>query len=291
LLILTIALLDTFTKRAKANGFMDDIDTSFRFSENTGLWERIDMVPFPNRAMNFGDGSFETMVFKYQSIRFFDRHLDRLERGMKILGFDKDFISAKSIEDFCKDNFSGKEKRIRWTIYRKGAGKYTPKTSEYEQILQVSDFQPASKVKKLAGFSERITLYPYPWSSVKTLNSLPYIIANQERVARGLDEILLLDSRGFLSEGGSSNLFWRTGQKWFTPALSCACLAGISRSVIIEKFKKEGISIEETESKPEVLAEANQVMVCNSTGISFLEQINGMSYQTEFADHLKNIFE
>lgn len=270
---------------------MIENETIFQKSTSSETWVFGDSLEMPNRAMSFGDGLFETMVWDRNEIRFFDKHLNRLIRGMKVLGLNSSKINGQELIDFLSIQFQGERKRIRWNVYRAGAGKYTPETSGVFQTLQISRFTAAPSLKTKVDVSMKIQLFPSIWSEFKTLNGLPYVLANQERKERGLDEIILLDNRGYISESGASNIFWIKADVIYTPALSCSCINGISRQVILEDLRRKKIQFGEGEFLPSELDDADQVFVSNCTGISYLENFNHKKYSTEPLNYLKDIFE
>ncbi len=58
------------------------------------------------------------------------------------------------------------------------------------------------------------------------------ILANQEALADGYDEALLLDTDGYVSEGSGENVFIVKNGKIYTPDLA-SCLDGITRDAIV----------------------------------------------------------
>lgn len=56
-------------------------------------------------------------------------------------------------------------------------------------------------------------------AGLKTLGRLEQVLLKSELAARGGVEGIVLNSRGFLVEGVSANLFWRRGKTVFTPDL------------------------------------------------------------------------
>lgn len=270
---------------------MSEIETVFSKAGKEAIWIPIDSFEIPNRAMNFGDGLFETMVFDKNEIRFLNHHHARLSHGMKILNLGGEAVDIIGLESFLRMNFPGKKMRIRWNVFRSGGGKYTPQSSETEQTIQVSTFTIAPQIKATAFISDKIRLFPTPWSACKTLNSLPYVLANLERVEANMDEVILLDHRGFLSEAGSSNLFWKKNGEYFTPSLDCSCLNGVARTVILEELIKQECKIQVGEFLPDELKTADQIWVSNVTGISYLGQVGSKKYSTEPELILQNLFE
>jgi branched-chain amino acid aminotransferase len=264
------------------NSFVSENETVFIKSKNQfPKWSQVNEIPVPNRAMNFGDGLFETMVFDGEQIRFGNLHLERLVRGFEVLKMDSSATDLDELESFLKEQFLGQKLRVRWNLYRAGSGKYTPIFNAVSETIQIASFIPAPNEKKSCFISSKVKLFPTLWSGCKTLNSLPYILANLERQEAEMEEVILLDYRGFLSEAGSSNLFWRKGNRVFTPSLACGCLDGIARKVILEEFFKKKIQIDIGEFLPSELEDADQVWTSSVLGISYLIQIGSRKYSTK----------
>ncbi|WP_296701184.1 aminotransferase class IV [Algoriphagus sp.] len=269
---------------------MNDFETNLIFNDETLTWSFSDKINIPNRAMNFGDGLFESMVFCKSKVRYSEKHLDRLKNGFSILGFPFENIDIELIEKTLKKNFPPGDLRVRWNLFRSGSGTYTPSTNRLIQTLQIKKFSPPPRIKKTAFICTRIKIFPTIWSNAKTLNSLPYVLANIERTDLKMDEVIILDNRGFISEAGSSNIFWMIGEEVFTPSLNSSCIAGVGRAVIIESLKNLGMEITEGLFFPEHLAKATTVWVSNAMGISYLENIEGVEYSTKTLPFLEKLF-
>ena len=268
---------------------MSDFETVLYKSSDSETWLSDPMGKIPNRAMYFGDGLFETMVYDGEQIRFWDFHSDRLSSGLTLLGFEDFKIPATEITHLADFYGSGKPLRIRWTVYREGLGKYSPESNLVSQVLHFQPFHPAPKVKEIAGFSESIFLVGNSFSSLKTISALPYVLANQEKVKKGLDELILLDNKGNISEGSASNIFWMKDGRVFTPSLSTGCIDGIGRRVLIEKLAQMGYEVNEGEFGQPDLLNADLVWVSNVTGISMIHQIENQKFDTNLPDFLENI--
>ncbi|EAZ83168.1 aminotransferase class IV [Algoriphagus machipongonensis] len=270
---------------------MSDFETNYVFDDKLMKWDSADSFPISNRGMNFGDGLFESMVFKNGEIRFSEKHEARLKKGLELLGLSEDKVDIDGLEKFLESTFGKKSLRIRWNVFRAKSGTYTPQSSEVHQILFIKEFSKAPEIKKLAFITNEICLFPNPWSQLKTLNSLPYVLANKEREEKKMDEVILLDQRGFISEAGSANIFWKIGSEIFTPSLRCSCLAGVGRGVIIEALTAKGLELHEGSFLPEHLAKADTVWVSNAMGISYLGKIGLIEYSTKPLSFLEGLFD
>jgi branched-chain amino acid aminotransferase len=68
------------------------------------------------------------------------------------------------------------------------------------------------------------------------------ILANQEALADGYDEALLLDTDGYVSEGSGENVFIVKNGKLYTPDLA-SCLDGITRDAVLTMARDMGIEV------------------------------------------------
>ncbi|MFC7299036.1 branched-chain amino acid transaminase [Herminiimonas aquatilis] len=68
------------------------------------------------------------------------------------------------------------------------------------------------------------------------------ILANQEALADGYDEALLLDTDGYVSEGSGENVFIVKKGKLYTPDLA-SCLDGITRDSVLTIARDLGIEV------------------------------------------------
>lgn len=228
-----------------------------------------------NRGFLFGDGLFETMVFIKGKIRFSLDHEARLLEGLKQLGMGKDNLSSIQEIESCLQQYYCENAvlRVRWNVFREGKGKYTPIQNTTQENLQIQTMHKSPVVKKAAYLSENISVPRSPWSHCKTLSALTYVMANHERQQKGMDEVILINGEGFVSEAGSSNVFWKKEGVYFTPSLQCSCIAGVARKRIIEHLKSSGEKIVEGEFLPKDLLTAEKVMTTNVTGVSYIHQI------------------
>ncbi len=60
------------------------------------------------------------------------------------------------------------------------------------------------------------------------------MMAQEDAVALGADDALLVDPDGIVLEAPIANIWWRTGDRLFTPSLELPILAGVTRSLLLE---------------------------------------------------------
>lgn len=83
---------------------------------------------------------------------------------------------------------------------------------------------------------------------------------------RGLDEFILLNEHGEVSECTSANIFIIHDDEVLTPAVaSSGCLPGVTRALLLEEVRVPGLKFREREITPSQLEEARQVFITSST--------------------------
>jgi branched-chain amino acid aminotransferase len=80
---------------------------------------------------------------------------------------------------------------------------------------------------------------------------------------QGLDEVVLLNERGEVSELTSANIFAIHGPHVSTPPLSSGCLPGVTRALLLEQVK--GFDIREKTLFPKDLESADEVFITSTT--------------------------
>src|SRR5688572_16669538 len=88
-----------------------------------------------NRAFRYGDAVFETIRLMNGEILFFEKHLARLRRSMEMLSMNwPSTFSFQQLHLLIRHldqvNNLGGNARIRFEVYRKEGGYYTPHTND-----------------------------------------------------------------------------------------------------------------------------------------------------------------
>jgi branched-chain amino acid aminotransferase len=77
-------------------------------------------------------------------------------------------------------------------------------------------------------------------------------------------EPILPNARGHLTEGATSNLFLVRDSRLATPALESGLLRGITRDLVLDLARSEGIPTSEEELAPEALREADEAFLTST---------------------------
>ncbi|MBM3156678.1 MAG: hypothetical protein FJ004_05275 [Chloroflexi bacterium] len=218
----------------------------------------------------YGYGLFETMRAYSGRIFRLERHLERLTNSGKLLGLS---VNAANLEKACYDTLKANkldEARIRLTVSI-GEGEAipdAPKQPKPTVFIVASRYNPPPAEVYRKGFAAIVCSVRQnsrsPLSRLKTANHLNNILARKEAKAGGADEALLLNERGILCEGSTSNIFLVSAGRLITPSLESGCLPGITRQTVMELADRLGIKVEEREVKLEELLRADEAFLTSS---------------------------
>ena len=98
-------------------------------------------------------------------------------------------------------------------------------------------------------------------ASAKSMSYAENIGAQDAAIAGGADDALLVAYDGTVLEAPTANVFWREGDRLFTPSLELPILAGVTRGLLLEIAKRETV---EGVFPLARLLEADEVLLCAS---------------------------
>jgi branched-chain amino acid aminotransferase len=100
--------------------------------------------------------------------------------------------------------------------------------------------------------------------ALKTGNYLNSALALRESHAAGADDALLLDLQGQVTEASTSNVFFVQAGAVVTPPLALGMLEGVTRGLVIEVARGEGLPVREEPHGPEAFAAADEAFVTST---------------------------
>jgi len=248
------------------------------------------------RGFRYGDGLFESMRYMKGKLKFPEMHIDRIQKGMKLLRFDNcSLIDAwflrEKVEELVRRNRTGADARIRLTVFRDSEGLYSPVSNKFGYVLEIQKLDESQYVLNKKGLI--IDVYdeiPKPvnaLSNLKTCNAMIYVLAGIYKNQNALDEVLILNHNGFLCESMSSNVFVVYDRKLYTPALNEGCIAGVMRQIVMRLAKENDIELVEAQINPDILNEADEVFLTNAgKGIQWVMGYNNKRYFNEVSRFL-----
>jgi len=114
--------------------------------------------------------------------------------------------------------------------------------------------------------------------SAKTLNYLNNIFAKIEAIDAGVAEAIMLNEHGNVAECTGDNLFIVKDGCVITPPVSAGILPGITRAVVMDLARHEGIPLEENDFLPQQLYEADECFLTGTAAeIIAVTKVDGRS--------------
>ena len=81
---------------------------------------------------------------------------------------------------------------------------------------------------------------------IKSLNYLSHILAKVEGIAAGVDEVIMLDSSGYVAEASGMNLAMVKQGVVRTPPPYAGILRGVTRDAVLELAREAGYGVDES---------------------------------------------
>lgn len=238
-----------------------------------------------DRAFRYGDGVFETIRYEQNHLWFWPNHYARLTAGMQALhlnlptGVNEATIHQSIMRLLAANQLSDQPARLKIQVWRQTGGLYTPTTRNANVLITAQPGRPFAVAERaIVGLYEDTRLTYSPYSSVKTLSSLPYVLAGIAKTERGLDDVILLnaDPENYLAECQAANLFWFDEGVLYTPAIETGCVNGIMRQHILQRAAAVGQPVNAGFHKPQMLSFAEAVFCCNVSGIHWIRSIEAL---------------
>lgn len=255
------------------------------------------LVGAGNRGLRYGDGVFETMKVNRATIQLGDQHMNRLFSALELLEFDcpaffsPDYLLEKVTQLAARNNHE-KLGRVRLMVYRGDGGLYDPANHFPHHIIQTWQLPEANHAFNenglVVGIHRKAQKAADVLANCKTNNYLPYVMGALEAKRERWNDALMLNTNGRIADATIANLFLVKDGILFTPALSEGPVAGVMRQYLMDKIGAAGYPLMETAITEEMLAEADEVFLTNSSyGIRWVGEIGSVKYTSR---HTKDIY-
>ena len=220
-----------------------------------------------DHGIMYGDGVFEGIRAYDGKVFKLDAHLDRLYASAKIIRLQipltKEEMRAIVLDTIRRNGL--RDAHIR-PIVTRGVGMPGMDVGDGTPTVAVLAYPKAPPGRKPIRCLVSTVRRKSPLSidpRVKSLNYLDSVLARQQALAAGYDDAIMLDHQGCIAEGTGANLFVITRGALYTPTL-VAALAGITRSIIIERAPELGLSVLERDLSPGDLYAADEAFLCGT---------------------------
>ncbi len=228
-------------------------------------------ISVDDRGFLFADGVYEVTPF-YEGVPFhMDRHLDRLRSGLDWMriDYDVDELAGVSRQLLAMNALESAETSIVYIQITRGAAPRSHPFPKEPVPPTVYAFAKAwsrpSQEEWDRGF-EAVTVPDRRWArvDVKTIALLPNVLAYQAAVDAGVADALQVRD-GVALEGAHNNFFGVFDGEVVTHPITNVILPGITRGVVLELARENGLAVRERPIHVEELADADELFFTGTT--------------------------
>lgn len=226
-------------------------------------------ISIEDRGFQFGDGVYE-VIRTYRGHPFaLDAHVARLERSADAL----DLVQPYSRTEWAHHIVEG----IRLAaypeakIYLQVTRGVAPREHTYSVdvaptvVMTVRELHPLDRLVQAAGV-ETMTIEDIRWGrcDIKSVNLLANVLARQQAKQAKVFEAILI-KEGLVTEGAVSNVMVVRGGAVMTAPEGPRILSGVTRAIVLELARKEGLPIQERCISRAELYGADEVFLTGTT--------------------------
>ena len=232
-------------------------------------------VSIEDRGFQFADGVYEVCEVRGGHLVDERRHMARLDRSLSELRIARP-MSAAALAVVMRETVRRNRVRdgIVYLQITRGVSRrdfpFPPRGTQPSVVVTARSNDLERLERAAAEGIAVITVPDIRWQRVdiKSVALLPNVLAKQAAREQGAREAWLVDAQGRVTEGGSSNA-WIVSRDGMlvTHPLGRDILPGITRSVVIEVAKAQGLAFEERAFTVEEAYAAREAFVTSASQI------------------------
>lgn len=241
------------------------------------------VIPLSNIEYTYGFGVYESIRVSNGVVYFLKDHIERLLGSAKVISidhpFDGEFIK-NSIFDLIKDH---QQETFNLKILLIGS------STKEKALLNILCLNPLFPDHKLYRDGAEFITYEYEraFPHAKTLNMLESYIAYSRARKNKAYDALLINQKGYITEGTRTNFFCIKGKTIFTPSES-DILLGVMRKAMLKVALNNDYKIVEADIKLDDVKSFDGAFVTStSSRIVPVKSINNISIG--YPDSLKEL--
>lgn len=226
-------------------------------------------VSIEDRGFQFGDGVYE-VIRTYKGRPFaLDAHLARLERSAAAL----ELVQPYSRSEWTNHILAGigraayPEAKIYLQVTRGVAPREHTYPAEVAStvVMTVRELHSLSRSVQASGV-EAMTTEDIRWGrcDIKSVNLLANVLARQQAKQAKVFEAILV-KEGIVTEGAVSNVMVVRGGMVVTAPEGSRILSGVTRAVVLDLARKEGLPVQERFITQAELYSADEVFLTGTT--------------------------
>jgi D-alanine transaminase len=231
-------------------------------------------VSIEDRGYQFADGVYEVCEVKDGHLVDETRHMARLDRSLRELRMPRP-MSPTAMAHVMRETV--RRNRVRdGIVYVQVTRGVAPRDFPFPAGTRASlvvtsrSFDRDRMEKQAEQGIDVVTVPDIRWQRVdiKSVALLPNVLAKQAARDKGAREAWMVDAQGRITEGASSNAWIVTRDGVLvTRPLDTGILPGITRSVVMDELRAQGLKVEERAFTVEEAYAAREAFVTSASQI------------------------
>ena len=223
-----------------------------------------------DRGFLFGDGVYEVIPVYGLNLLRIDEHLQRLQNSLSRITLDNPLDDAewKNVFNSLLDKNPGDDRAIYLQITR---GAYPvrdlkiQKKTEPTIFIMVLKMNPVD-VKDLQKGMKTVTIDDFRWHAcdIKSVSLVANVMMREQAAQADVTDAILVRD-GHVTEGTASNVFIVKNGVLVTPPTSKHLLPGITRDLVLELARANGVKCEVRNIQQAELNTADEIWMTSST--------------------------
>ena len=230
----------------------------FCWSNGKFIYEEKAVIPAISKGYQYGKGVFETLKVENGKIEYLKKHMERLERGCRIvLGMEIMELDWQEISNLLihRNGLQDTTAVLKIIISEGKSGLF----ANQNITVTCRKYQKRASILESGGLN--LGIYPHKRESFladyKTMNYLFYLKAGEWAKENGFDEAVILNADGSVSETNTGNIIIVQDQTVIIPESSHR-LMGIMENIVCRNYAQNGYSIVRQKIYPEKLLEGTK---------------------------------
>jgi D-alanine transaminase len=233
------------------------------------------VVHIEDRGYQFSDGVYEVCEVAGGQLVDERRHMERLRRSLAELRIRAPMSEAALsavLHETIRRNRVGQG--IVYLQITRGVARrdhaFPAEGTRPAIVVTAKNLDPARNERIAADGMAVVTVPDNRWARVdiKSVSLLPNVLAKQAAREQGAREAWFVDAQGFITEGSSSNAWIVTRERTLvTRPADHAILRGISRTVLLDVIRAQGLVLDERPFRVAEALDAQEAFVTSASQV------------------------
>lgn len=226
-------------------------------------------VSVEDRGYQFGDGVYEVIRTYHGNPFQLDAHLVRFERSAGAidlpLPWNLQQWTAHVREGIARSGYGESKVYLQLTRGVAPRDHGFPASARPTAVMTVRELKPMDPARQATGVAV-MTMDDWRWGrcDIKSVNLLPNVMARQKATQSGAFEAVFV-RQGQVTEGAVSNVMIVKAGRVLTAPGGEQILSGVTRTLVLELARKEGLPVEERFVRRDELLRADEIFLTSTT--------------------------